>query len=290
MAMLNLVRYPVRNGTKTRWVNKNEIFSGSTPNRGNVNVHVNHNSQGNVQIAESTQPNTLHVKGTAFDQDNPNGSTRLHVYVGGTPGSNVPQYEIRTNGSNRVFDDTRKIDSNYSGRQLVHIYALNDYGSGENVEIWKGYVSIQSNNPTPSEDYDSKVYSFKLDSKYRHNGDIGWDCGAYADEFAKFVFGKSDKTAGILFHNPDEIRAGDVVHVNPRDGVSEYAHWVVILYRNGSQLITMEGNWLSPKTRGLNGKTYGRTRYSDAIYTVENGKFCLDHNPFRKCDRGYHFK
>lgn len=143
-----LVRYPVSGGTKTRWVNKNEIFSGSTTNSGNVSV--NHNPQGNVQIAESTQPNTLHVKGTAFDQDNPSGSTRLHVYVGGTPGSNVPQYEIRTNGSNRVFDDTRKIDSNYSGNQLVHIYALNDYGSGENIEIWKGYVNIQSNNPSPS--------------------------------------------------------------------------------------------------------------------------------------------
>ena len=143
-----LVRYPVRGGTKTRWVNKNEIFSGSTPNSRNINV--NHNPQGNVQVAESTQPNTLHVRGTAFDEDNPNASTRLHVYVGGTPGSSVPQYEICTNGSNRVFDDTRKIDSNYSGNQLVHIYALNDYGSGENVEIWKGYVNIQGNNPTPS--------------------------------------------------------------------------------------------------------------------------------------------
>ena len=252
-------------------------------------VTVGNNPQGTVQMVESTSPNTLHVRGTAFDQDNPNGSIRLHVYVGGTPGSNVPQYEIRTNGSNRVFDDTRKIDSNYSGRQLVRIYALNDYGSGENVEIWKDYVNIQSNDPTPSGDYDSKVNSFKSDSKYRHNGDIGWDCGAYADEFAKFVFGKSSKTAGILFYNPDEIRAGDVVHVNPRNN-SENAHWVVILYRNGSQLITMEGNWLSPKTRGLNGKTYGRTRYSDTTYTVENGKFCLNHNPFRKWDRGYHFK
>lgn len=82
---------------------------------------------------------------------------RLHVYVGGTPGSNVPQYEIRTNGSNHVFDDTRKIDNNYSGNQLVHIYALNDYGSGDNVEIWKGYVNIQGNNQTPSGDWNSKV-------------------------------------------------------------------------------------------------------------------------------------
>ena len=113
-------------------------------------VTVGNNPQGTVQVAESTSPNTLHVRGTAFDQDNPSGSIRLHIYVGGTPGSNVPQYEIRTNGNNRVFDDTRKIDSNYSGRQLVRIYALNDYGSGENIEIWNGYVNIPGDNPTPS--------------------------------------------------------------------------------------------------------------------------------------------
>ena len=163
-----LVRYPVSGGTKTRWVNKNEIFSGSTPNSGNVNA--NHNPQGNVQVAESTQPNTLHVKGTAFDQDNPNGSIRLHVYVGGTPGSNVPQYEIRTNGSNRVFDDTRKIDGNYSGNQLVHIYALNDYGSGNNIEIWKGYVNIQGNNPTPNVKLSPSGLAYPLGSRHKLTG------------------------------------------------------------------------------------------------------------------------
>lgn len=36
-----LVRYPVSGGTKTRWGNKNEIFSGSTPNSGNVNFQGN---------------------------------------------------------------------------------------------------------------------------------------------------------------------------------------------------------------------------------------------------------
>lgn len=173
-----LVRYPVSGGTKTRWVNKNEIFGGSTPNTGNFNV--NPNPQGTVQIAESPQPNTLHVKGTAFDQDNPNGSIRLHVYVGGTPGSNVPQYEIRTNGSNRVFDDTRKIDSNYSGNQLVHIYALNDYGSGDNVEIWKGYVNIQGNGgneftwPVPGYYKINTTYTYSTgkvhSSRYTYNG------------------------------------------------------------------------------------------------------------------------
>lgn len=115
-----------------------------------------HNPEGTVQIAESTQPNTLHVRGTAFDEDNPKGSTRLHVYVGGGAGSGAPSYEIRTNGGNHVFDDTRNVGR--SGNQHVYVYALNDYGSGENKEIWNGYVNIQGNGPTPSEDYPSSIY------------------------------------------------------------------------------------------------------------------------------------
>ena len=103
-----------------------------------------HNPEGTVQIAESTQPNTLHVRGTAFDEDNPKGSTRLHVYVGGGAGSGAPSYEIRTNGGNHVFDDTRNVGR--SGNQHVYVYALNDYGSGENKEIWNGYVNIPGDN------------------------------------------------------------------------------------------------------------------------------------------------
>ena len=127
------VRYPVRNGTKDRWVPKN-VFNGSG----------NNNPQGGVHVAESPAPYTLHVKGEAFDPDNSSGSIRVHIYVGGTPGSSVPQYEIRTDGNSRIFDDTRTIDRNYAGRQLVHVYALNEYGSGNNVEIWNGYVDIKS--------------------------------------------------------------------------------------------------------------------------------------------------
>lgn len=103
---------------------------------------VNHNPQGQVQVAEGTAPNTLHVRGIAYDEDNPNASTRLHVYVGGGAGSGAPSYEIRTNGSNRIFDDTRNVGR--SGNQHVYVYALNDYGSGENKEIWNGYVNIPS--------------------------------------------------------------------------------------------------------------------------------------------------
>ena len=100
------------------------------------------NPKGNVELVESTSAGTLRVKGTASDIDTRNGSIRLHVYVGGGAGSGAPNYEIRTDGNTKIFDDTRKVER--TGRQKVHIYALNDYGGGENVEIWNGFVDIKA--------------------------------------------------------------------------------------------------------------------------------------------------
>lgn len=140
-----LVRYPVRNDTKTRWVDKREIFKGSYDR---IVMQSTHDPQGRIEQVDSPSPGVLHVRGTAHDPDNHLGSTRLHVYVGGNTGSGAPGYEIRTDGNSRIFDDTRKVDR--TGKQHVYIYALNDYGSGNNVEIWNGYVNIQGNNPTPN--------------------------------------------------------------------------------------------------------------------------------------------
>lgn len=137
------VRYPVRGGTKERWVNKNDIFKGNNDRIAQQPANiVNHNPQGSVERVESPSPDILHVRGKAYDLDNARGSTRLHVYIGGGAGSGAPSYEIRTDGNSGIFDDTRKVDR--TGSQRVYIYALNDYGSGNNVEIWNGEVEIKS--------------------------------------------------------------------------------------------------------------------------------------------------
>ena len=104
---------------------------------------VNHNPQGNIIQIDSPSDYTLHVKGRAFDEDNPNGTVRVHVYVGGTPGSDVPQYEILANKNNHEFEDTRNIGNRKTGTQTVHVYALNDFGPGTFQEIWSGNVNIK---------------------------------------------------------------------------------------------------------------------------------------------------
>ena len=65
----------------------------------------------------------------------------------------------------------------------------------------------------------------------------GWSssgCCAYAADFTKYVFDKPSQRSGSLFTNPSEIRSGDVIWTG--------GHWFVILYRNGNQLTTAEGN------------------------------------------------
>ncbi len=117
-----------------------------------------HNPQGKVESVDSPGDYQLHVKGYAYDEDNMNGSLAVHVYVGGTPGSQVPQWAISANKTHRVmgnhgFEDVHSnIDSKYVGRQLVHVYALNLDGTPGNFkEIWNGYVDIKGTaQPSPA--------------------------------------------------------------------------------------------------------------------------------------------
>ncbi len=135
------ILYRLDNGTgyKVGWVPSSTVAASRNVNPAPNNM--NHNPQGSVEQANSPAPNTLHVRGKAYDLDNARGSTRLHVYVGGGAGSGAPSYEIRTDGNSGIFDDMRTVER--TGRQRVYVYALNDYGAGENKEIWNGYVDIQ---------------------------------------------------------------------------------------------------------------------------------------------------
>ncbi|MBQ6975426.1 MAG: hypothetical protein IJQ16_02610 [Selenomonadaceae bacterium] len=131
-------------------------------------------------------------------------------------------------------------------------------------------------NPQPSGDYNSKVQAFVNDGRYRPG--TRWDnCYTYASQFTSYVFGKSNPREGRRFNSADEIQNGDVVHVNASGGKSQ--HWLVVLYRNGNRLTTIEGNW-----------TNHTVNYSDSAYTIQNGTLYRNGNRFRSWDCGYHFQ
>lgn len=203
-----------------------------------------------------------------------NGSDEQLFYLtdGGVVDGNQTYHIMAKVGFNLEFDCAGGFKQNSTNAQLwTH--------ENTNWHKWtftEPETNYQGGN---AQDYDMKVRNFINDSKYRHNSDKRWDCFQYATQFIKNVYNLSAvRGDGKQFQSPSEIKNGDVIHVNGG------SHWVVVLYRNGNKLTTIEGNWTPPKVNGL-----GKTRYSEVAYTVQNN--CLYHNGkvFRTWECGYHY-
>ena len=131
-------------------------------------------------------------------------------------------------------------------------------------------------------EYDAKVAEFISDSRFKDNASYGVispklssyscvGCCAYAADFVKYVFGASGPRAGSSFSSVSSIQDGDVLRfVNGQ-------HWVVVLYRDGNQLTTAEGNWA------------GKVVVSDSAYSIKNGTVYRSGSKFRTFDIGYHY-
>lgn len=173
-------------------------------------------------------------------------------------------------------------------------------GGGLQAEAIQIVLSTKNNGPTDSKTafkdlsssntgssasstYDQKVSAFLNDSRWRNGASYNSSrrpyissysssgCCAYCADFVQYVYGKS-LNAGSKFYNPSEIKSGDVIKV---DGSQ---HWFVVLYRNGNQLITAEGNW-----------TGGCVCYSTSSYTVSGNTLMRNGNKFRTFSFGYHY-
>lgn len=137
--------------------------------------NVNHNPQGKFE-SYGTLPNMLRVMGYAYDADDMNSKTRIHVYIDGTAGnSNVPSYEIRANKSHNSypghgFDETVNVPDQWCGKRTVHVYALNDAGPGTYQEIGSMVIDIPSNAPRAELLYPLKGRSIEWSSNVTTNG------------------------------------------------------------------------------------------------------------------------
>ncbi len=95
-----------------------------------------------------------------------------------------------------------------------------------------------------------------------------WGCRAYASDFAKYVYGallagNDSANGGQRFTNINEIRAGDIVYVEP-------THYFVVLSRTGNNLYTAEGNasWI----KGPVQVSPNRVNIDSDKYVIYNGK------------------
>lgn len=165
----------------------------------------------------------------------------------------------------------------YTGITAVKIKLLN---RNEKVRSDKAAFVDYQNYTTES--YRREVNSFIHDSRwsdgsywcYGQYPTISfWSCigcCAYAADFVKYVFGMDDPGAGELYTDSRYIRSGDVLYF-----VSD--HWVCVLYRKGSTLITAEGNW------------GGEVIVSSDTYYMVGDTVYRDGEPFRTFAEGYHY-
>lgn len=61
-------------------------------------------------------------------------------------------------------------------------------------------------------------------------------CAAFANDFSMYVFGKPYDRGSTRFTDPEEIRTGDCIRL------SGNGHKVIVAYRDGEKLYTIEGN------------------------------------------------
>ena len=119
------------------------------------------NPEGSLDIAESQAPHQLTIAGWAFDRDDANYKLRIDIYVGGdssTPGAFKQQIRADKSrqdigkafpgmGNYHGFDSKINIPPTKAGTQMVYVYACNDVGTGQAVELGRKQVNIKSSAP-----------------------------------------------------------------------------------------------------------------------------------------------
>ena len=279
--------YNVSGGYKIGWVAISAV-GGRTPVQNPTNPMVqpvtrpaSNKADFRLSNYSLSSPSDYKVKlsGKVWNSNNQSERTGIHVYIGGGVGAGGAFIGEFSSDSNHNFNGTLDTKGR-KGNQLVVIYAVN---GKESKELDRRSINIA---PTSSDDYDGKVQAFINHEWYKNNSQWGWDCAAYANEFTNFVFGKS-RTSGSYFNDINKIKAGDVIYLTGSPN-----HYVVVLYRNGEQLTTIEGNYSKTKdrTNPKNGKKYGQTIYSSTAYKIQNGQLLRNGWESKTFNSGYHFR
>ena len=272
--------YRLNNGTgyKMGWV-PSSIVANNQPVGANFQL-----SNYNLSNPSDHQ---LRFTGRVWNANDNSEITGIHVYIGGGAGAGGEFMGEFRSDSNHNFDKTLNVPQHRNGNQLIVIYAVNGKDSGE---LNRTNINV-SGGSTIGDDYDSKVRSFINDNRFKHGATwsagktptilgagTGWGCNAYARDFVKYVFNTTLNGEGsVKFYDINEVKAGDTVFVTPD-------HWFVVLYKNGDNLTTAEGNW------------EGKVGVGDIYYKIQDGKIyhrnraSQNYSYFRPFQYGYHYR
>lgn len=109
-------------------------------------------------------------------------------------------------------------------------------------------VSVKAATGITGEEYWPKAWAFVQDERWRTGSSYGSrgpklssysssGCCAYAADYCAYVYGRYDAWRSSYFtsfYNASEIQSGDIIYTG--------THWFVVVERNGSELMTAEGN------------------------------------------------
>ena len=166
--------------------------------------------------------------------------------------------------------------ANKSSQKLVQVRKPLKGGGQENSFM---LVFLKENPPVKTQaEYDARAKQMMAEHAFRTGRPWGkmfpsvlgntscFECAAMAADASTYMF-DGDLGSGERFEKVDEIRSGDVVHFK--------SHYIVVIYRKGSQLTTIEGNMNET------------VRQSSSAYSVSGGKF-FAHGAEREFTHGFH--
>lgn len=206
--------------------------------------------------------------------------------------------------SSWVFDNGRQYYMHRDGSMATGTlimdgveYIFNKDGS---LKSAKGYVD--PNNYLTKSEYDAKVQAFISTPAYANGAVWDWNtmskltafpigaCDGYAYEFIKYVFNydlttlkQTNATADYQpytsseLSNASSIRAGDMLGLNFTTYGQDCGHVIVVLQRNGNQLLTAEGNM------------DGRVVISNSWYYISNNTLQRRASTNMRITSGAHF-
>jgi len=206
----------------------NQKYTGSSPDGYIYLQNPNNEPYGSLDLASGSK-GTIRVAGWAKDDDSPDQSLSIHVYVGGPAGSGAPVYAIKANGyrpdigGNYAYDDIIAVSP--FGAQKVYVYAI-DTNNGSNPCIGEATVNIERDTSAPV--ISNIVVSDISSTGYRVTCNISDDVKISKVQFPTWT--KSGGQDDIIWHDVSVVNGEATYYIKSIDHNHESGIYTTHIY------------------------------------------------------------